>query len=122
MEYSHFLKVMQSYQKLQKNFRELYGLGFNLYDSKYPIGEEVYSLLKTALSSHYTKEGVEWVEWFIYENDWGSRNWTASPDVDERGVHIEESNSAYGAKDRAGRLAFFSLESAWQQLEKLYKK
>jgi len=73
MEYEDFLGILMPYKKLMEDFRELYSMGFNFMDGKYELENNVSRMFDAALNSHFTEEGVEWINWFVYENDWGKR-------------------------------------------------
>jgi hypothetical protein len=102
MEYKNFLEFLMRYRKINDNLSELYNIGFDLLEGKYHISEDVYFLLKSFLESHYTKEGIEWIEWFIFESEYGTKK-----DIT--------------AKDENGELLCHSFESLWVYTKKYLK-
>lgn len=72
MKFTEFKKLMESYDDFHKSLSKLSELGVNFYESDLPILSSFEDVVfNVALKSHYTKEGVDWVEWYIYESDNG---------------------------------------------------
>jgi hypothetical protein len=46
-------------------------MGFNFFDSKYKIADRFCVLMEEAFLSHYTVEGLDWINWFVFENEFG---------------------------------------------------
>ena len=113
MEYGKFLKLILTHQKIMKDFSELDDLGFNFYDGKYRLVELVDSLFDTVITIEYNKEGVDWINWFIYENEYGHKDWNKNNKSEEAIV--------YGATDSAGKPIAYSFESLYELLENEYK-
>jgi hypothetical protein len=57
-------------------------------------------LFESVFESHYTTEGIEWIYWFVYDNNWGTAGLEAEVD---------------------GNPVAHSYESLWELLEKDYK-
>ena len=116
MEYKDFLAILMTYKKLMEDFRELHSMGFNFLDGKYNLDENVSRMLDATLNSHFTKQGVDWINWFIWENEWGEKDWSKIPVWDmETGKLIEKDPvEAYGAKDENGKPICYSFESTWE--------
>lgn len=119
MEYNSFLKLMLGYKKISEDISDLYDIGVDLLEGRYKISEEVASLFITAMESHYGKEGADWVSWFVWENDWGTKDWSKHPTYDrETGKIVDSIN---GARDADGNPIAYSYESLYELLEKDYK-
>jgi hypothetical protein len=119
MTYEQFLKLMLGYKKICEDINELYKIGVDLLEGKYKIADNVSSLFISAIKSHYNDIGAEWVDWFIFENDWGTKDWTRYPTYDiETGNRVE---SIHGARDADGNPIAYSYESLYELLEKDYK-
>jgi hypothetical protein len=124
MEYKYFLELLMTYKKTSEEISELYDIGVDLLEGKYKLSDRFYSMLQICLNSHYTKEGVEWVEWFIFENDYGQKDWSSIPKFNEETGKVEiidDPAQAYGAKDENGNIICYSYESLWEFI-KQYKK
>ena len=126
MTYSNFLRTMLTYQKIDRDLSELADIGIDFFEGKYRLSELTYSLFQSAFESHYTKEGIEWIDWFIFEADWGLKDFSNgfSCKIDENGkIEITEPNSEvkWGAHDVEGNPIAYSFESLWELLEKDYK-
>jgi len=119
MTYEQFLKLMLGYKKICEDINELYDIGVDLLEGKYKIADNVSNLFISAIRSHYNEIGAEWVDWFIFENDWGTKDWTRYPTYDiETGNRVE---SIHGARDADGNPIAYSYESLYELLEKDYK-
>lgn len=124
MKYENFLEILMYYRKIEGSFRELYQMGFNFLDGKYPLSEEMSKMLDATLKSHFTDEGVDWIHWFIYENEWGEKDWSQIPRFDPESKNIIEKDllDSYGAKDENGNPICFSFKSTWDYVKKYLKK
>lgn len=114
MEYEDFLGILMPYKKILEDFRELYSTGFDFLEGKYQLENEVSKILDSALNSHFDEQGVEWIYWFIYENDWGEKDWSIYKVFNSQGeITDRDPMEAYGAKDRDGNPICYSFESTW---------
>jgi hypothetical protein len=126
MEYKEFLRVILSYRKLQRNLEELRGIGFNLIDGTFNLAETIDEMLEGALRASYTDEGVDWIMWFIYENEYGEKDWSIHPSYKRtEDGEIELTHEAgevrHGATDENGEPICYSFESTWEFV-KQYRK
>jgi len=120
MKYEHFLKILKNYRSFSENVSALYDIGFDLHEGKYPIVEQVEKMLETVIESHYGEEGVTWVMWFIYESNWGEKDWSTTDCYNEKGELIHKKGEPRpGATDEDGNEICYSLESLYEYLEKL---
>ena len=115
MEYEDFLGILIPYKKLMEDFSELYSMGFNFMDGKYELENNVAKIFDAALNSHFTEEGVDWINWFVYENDWGEKDWSIYKVFNSQGeITDRDPMEAYGAKDENGKPICYSFESTWE--------
>jgi len=123
MTYEEFLNVLMTYKSLSEDFNELYGMGFDFMEGKYQLESKVERILNTTLSSHYTEEGVDWITWFIYENEYGQKDWSRLPTYDiETGKLIEKNPmESYGASDENGNPICFSFETTYEYVKQYLK-
>lgn len=115
MKYETFKRFLDSYRKGENMMSELHSIGIDFYEGKYKISEILYDQLISFLSSHYDEEGVEWVSWFIFENEYGEKDWSTVKSMDGT------KGQKYGAFDEGGNPIFYSHESAWDYLEKYHR-
>jgi len=123
MSYEEFLKILMSYKKISEDISELYDIGFDLLEGKYRMSDNVYIMFEACLKSHYTEEGVDWINWFIFENDWGQKDWSKYPTIDSETGKIIESDpvKSYGAHDENGKPICFSFESTYEFVKQYLK-
>lgn len=124
MEYKDFLGILMPFQKMQRDFDELYHMGFDFLEGKYRLEENTGRILGAALDSLFTEEGVDWINWFMFENEWGQKDWSRVPKYDrETGQLITDRDpvEAYGAKDENGKPICYSLESLWEHVQQYLK-
>lgn len=78
MKRNDFRKFIETYEITSNMFRDLSKIGFDFYENNhFPLSEKVYSLFEQTILSHYNKEGFDWVEWFIFETDYGLKDMQA---------------------------------------------
>lgn len=82
MTKEEFISLINEYRTITEYNHEYYKFGIDLDASKFPIMSSVDNLLYICLRANYTKEGVEWIEWFMYECYFGRKSMEA---VDEHG-------------------------------------
>jgi hypothetical protein len=124
MSYEEFLKVLMSYKKINEEISELYDIGFDFLEGKYRMSDSVSTMFEAILGSHYTDEGVDWINWFIFENDWGQKDWSLLPTFDSVTGKMEDDNDPmrrYGAKDEKGNPICFSFLSTYEYVKQYLK-
>ena len=74
MTFKEFKKIIKTYKQTSKHFDELYQLGFDfLENEKFPVWAGLDKLLQLTFESHYNEQGVDWISWFIYDNNYGNK-------------------------------------------------
>ncbi len=126
MEYSTFLKLIMTNKKIEENMHDLYQVGVDIFESKYAVADHISSMFNASFEPHYNKEGIDWISWFMYENDYGQADWSKNPSykLDDNGNMVldkEAGEVRYGAYDEEGNPIAFSYESLYELLEKDYK-
>ena len=123
MEYEDFLGILMPYKKLTEDFIELYSMGFDFMEGKFKLEENASRILDAALNSHFNEEGVEWIHWFMYENDWGTKDWSKLKRFDSKEEVIDKDlMKACGATDENGNPICYSFESTWEVVKEHLKK
>lgn len=78
MQLNEFQNLLEKFKSFSDNLSELHDLGFDFYEGKYQLISDVDNIIDITLSSHYTQEGVDWINWFIYETNYGEKNMEAT--------------------------------------------
>ncbi len=88
------------------------------------MSDNVSIMFESVLESYFTEEGIDWINWFIYENEWGTKDWSKLPTIDGLTGKIileEYPMKAYGAKDENGNPICFSFESTYEYVKQYLK-
>lgn len=121
MTYENFLKLTLGIKKTQEDSSKLYKLGVDLIEAN----EGFHKIIRALLDEIYTEEGIQWLDWFMYESDFGQKDWSLKPsyeNVDGIMVKTHEAGEVrYGATDKNGEPICYSFESTWEYL-KQYEK
>jgi hypothetical protein len=120
MTYSNFLQIILSYKKFSEDISSLYDIGFDLIEGKYNLSHPIETMLEASITSVYGNEGWEWVSWFIYESEYGQKDFSGTPTYErnEDGTGRLVESSIYGARDENGNPICYSYDSLWEYLEK----
>jgi hypothetical protein len=126
MKYNEFLTVIMTYKKSIEDLSELHDIGFDFFEGKYKLATHIESMMNNTFSSHYTKEGVEWIDWFIYEAEYGMKDFSSKPSYeknkDDKYVLVHETGEVrWGATDESGNPICHSYESLYEYIQQ-YKK
>ena len=122
MTYENFIEQLLAYRKFYRDTSKLYEMGFDFMEGKFKLTKPVDMMLKSCIKSHYGEQGWDWVSWFIYESDWGEKDWGANPtykrNEDGTSSIIHEAGEArFGAHDENDNPICYSFESLWEYLE-----
>ena len=126
MEYKIFLEAITEYRKGLNMISDLYSMGFDFMEGKYKVSDIFNSQFNCFLKSHYDEEGIDWVNWFIFENDFGEKDWSKYKTFKKSNEEIFRSiagaeKEKFGARDADGNPIFYSIESTWEYLEKHHR-
>lgn len=122
MQYSSLLSLIMGFKKISEDCSDLYDIGVNIIDGKYSITTTAENILKGVFTNEYGKEGWEWISWFIFESDYGQKDWSSAESykINEEGnmekIH-EKDELRFGAYDEKGNPICYSYESLWEYLE-----
>lgn len=70
MKWESFEKIMLTYKKALEDMHALYEIGLNLSEGKYDIMSHFYVLFNETMGIEYNSQGVDWIDWYIFETDW----------------------------------------------------
>lgn len=127
MTYNEFLKTLMTYKKAMEDLLELEKIGINFFDNdRYSLALHYDTLMTVALETHYTDKGIDWINWFIYEADYGMKDFSSVPSYEknEDGEFVmvnDEGEGRWGARDENGEPICYSYESLYDYVQK-YKK
>lgn len=102
MTYEQFISILNLYEKVSNELSELHDIGFDFFEGKYELSNSFYNLIDVFFNIHYNKEGYDWINWFIFETDYGKK-------------------TELTAKDENGEKICYSHESLYNFIEKNYK-
>jgi hypothetical protein len=71
---NEFQNLLEKYKSLSDKISELHDIGFDFYEGKYPLMSDVESMFDIMILSQYNEKGVDWINWFIYETDYGKKD------------------------------------------------
>jgi hypothetical protein len=66
-----FKEIIKNIELYYANLSSLHEVGIDLYESKFAISDHFDKILFGLLEEIYTTEGIDWISWFIFENDYG---------------------------------------------------
>jgi hypothetical protein len=101
MKLEDFTYLLELFKKTSDEFSELHDIGFDFFEGKYKLSDSFYFMLIKTLSLFYTKDGIEWIEWFMLEADYGTND--------------------LKAKDENGNPICYSIESLYNHVEQNHK-
>ncbi len=87
MKYEVFFNIIETYKKGSEMLSELNDMGFDFFEGKYQLSNVMYEQLQHSIRGFYGEEGLEWVEWYIFDREYGKDDLSAS---DENGNKICE--------------------------------
>jgi len=126
MQYSSFLSLIMGFKKISEDCSDLYDIGVNIIDGKYSIIVTTEKILEGVFTNEYGENGWEWVSWFIFESDYGQKDWSSAPSykINEDGnmekIHGKD-QVRFGAHDEKGNPICYSYESLWEYLEENHR-
>ena len=106
MKFENFKKVLDTIRDFDKTITAIEGLNIGMIDSN--ICTDFWTLQELLFSEVYTKEGYEWISYYLYE----------IPLLEEKAKKNDESTNDGWAKDENGnRIDLSSDEALWNFLE-----
>lgn len=94
MEYTDFLKITLGLQKQDRIIGDLHKRGVDLYE----LVDPYHALISLLIKQIYGEQGLDWFQWFCWENDFGTK-----------GLEAHEAD---------GTPICYSHESLWEYLQK----
>jgi hypothetical protein len=77
MKFKQFEELLNNFRSTMRSLSDLHDIGFDFYEGKYQLASDIENIFMLAIESHYEKEGVEWIEWFVFENVYGVKKMEA---------------------------------------------
>lgn len=125
MKYKEFEKIIKTHKYGMGMIHELYELGFDMMEGEFKLSSVIDDQFYNTLNLFYNEEGVEWINWFIYESDYGKKDFTKMPIFEKNtdGITIlsEKISDGYGAHDEDGKPICHSFKSLWKYINKNHK-
>lgn len=101
MTRQEFTQLIKTYKEFSENVSTMYDIGVDLMEGKYPISSHCDKLLELCITSYWGVKGWDWVSWFVYENEYGEKE--------------------YGAWDTDGTPICYSVDSLYDFLQKEHR-
>jgi hypothetical protein len=102
MKYEEFNYIIMLYKKTSEEFSNLHDIGFDFFEGKYKLSESFYNLVSKIFEIHYDDLGIDMINWFIFETNYGMND--------------------LKAYDKDKNLICYSLESLYNYIEENHKK
>ena len=102
MSLKEFQELLEKYKSFSDKISELHDLGFNFYEGKYPLMSDAESMFDIMIRLYYNEHGIGWINWFIYETNYGEKNMEG--------------------KDENGQPICYDVNSLYEYIEKHHKK
>ena len=80
MNKEQFVKIIKNYELINKRIHDYYDFGIDLVEVKNSPIEPMDSIVDTIFRSIYNELGMEWINWFMWENDFGKAGLEAFDD------------------------------------------
>jgi hypothetical protein len=82
MTLKQFERLISKHKEFNLGISELYHLGFDFHEGKYKLCTLAENIFTTAIEANYGKDGVEWVDWYIYETNYATDDQLTAHDAD----------------------------------------
>ena len=77
MTKEQFLELIELLKTMNDNSIKYMKFGIDLHEGENSVVEPAYRVIDLLLDSIYTVEGVDWFNWFCYENNFGEKRLAA---------------------------------------------
>lgn len=91
MKREEFKKVLALIKEFIQKEQEFMDFGIDLYECKNQIGDTVGKLIDLFFESHFLEEGQDWINWWMWENEFGENNLEAYDDQNNLICQTEDS-------------------------------
>lgn len=78
MKFEIFAKIVSKLESNHKRVSSIYSLGVNLVN----ISDDLHTVISHLFGEYYGKEGLDWIDWFLYEKDFGRREDITAKDAE----------------------------------------
>ena len=72
MTFENFYNIIDCYKRGSDMISDLHDIGIDLMEGKFQVSGILYEQLQNSIRFIYGDDGLDWVEWFIFENDYGN--------------------------------------------------
>lgn len=78
MTKEQFIEILENYKELGEIVHKYYNFGIDLVEVDDSLVDKVDNIISLTFASHYSDLGVDWINWFMYENDFGNQGLEAT--------------------------------------------
>ena len=71
MDKETFIEIIKNLELAEKNILIYDKFGIDLHESKYSVVTPLFQTIDLFFSTIYTEIGVDWINWFMYEKNFG---------------------------------------------------
>lgn len=123
MDYTLFAEFINRNQERDQKLELLENLGIDMldFDNAYDF------LVDQFLNAYWTEAGVEWIYWFMYDSEYGQKDWSKIDVVlseGENGDYKEVKNKytdSFGAHDSDGNPICYDTKSLYEYVKHFEK-
>lgn len=124
MTLEKFTQIIEIHKDFREKTNALYDAGVDMLEGKYELSTPFHKVFDYLIASHYEKEGIDWIEWFMYESEYGEKDWSERPTyiINEKGeMEKTDDRSKYGAHDENDNPICYDIKSLYEYIEANYK-
>lgn len=84
MNKEKFIQILKKYKQIGESVHRYYQFGIDLLEVSHSPIAPIDDIIQIIFRSIYSEEGIDWINWFMFENDFGDAKMEAS----DNGVSI----------------------------------
>jgi len=115
MEFEKFERVVTALMETSDTHSKALEIGIDLIDFTDPWSGVIQDLFFEV----WEEEGVDWLNWFMWESDFGRKDWSIHKTYTTEGNRVIEGEPVkWGATDENGEPICYDIKSTWEYIKK----